>query len=1409
MAMNPIWTTRPIFVSSTFLDMQAERDHLRNVVFPELEERLRERCHYLEPVDLRFYDIAAKIKQDHDTGAIKHDHARELLVLKVCLREIYRSRPFLIAMIGDRYGEILPQDLVLAAAGEAGFSTDPCGKSITALELNYALSEHPGQCRRTHVYLRGPLPYERMGPVAAAYSHRHSGEPGATELADRVDAMKEVLERDPRLAGRVHRYSARWDEKASPPSVAGLDAWGREVVEHLWKDLEEETRAFIHPPPTTWDERERQALEEAIARHARTFVGLEKGRETLTRSLVDFALAPTPIGSDSAGGEVVWGRCLTGAAGAGKSALLAQVYRELTRPDSPVGGKVVVLAAAPGTGLQSALVDPMLRRWTIELARALDVTVPAGDDSSTESRFHELLAAASTGRRVVLIIDALDQFEPTIQAQHLTWLPQRWPANARLITAAIPGLQSKSLAGRSGVEVKELETMDSAEAREIVRAVYLRYHRPASDDIVAIVIDKKSEEGKLACGNPLWTQLAAEELNLLDAEDFVRVEQMQGVPHEERVRRLGLEIARELPPDVEQLYNRMLHRAAEMFGEPLTSAFVALMAAGRQGWRESDFRALLPVLSGEAWDSLKFACLRRIFRAHLVTRGGAGQWDFAHQQMRVVTAKRRFSGPPVAQPGPWIKELAAYTQKVQNSEVELRPGLPYKIVRQLHLAMRVPGVGNAPPTVDECIADHLERLPRADPFRQSEEPYHIVRTGDPARFVHYIESMSADDVDYAVAALADYVAADGHNPEQRNLQWVISTFDIARDPKKKFLLLSLVPRHMDDKLEGRVDLSVRFQLAKAAVDRLEGLRSEAPDDQEIARHAAIGISSLADLCRKRGEIEKAIAYQRRAQIITDALDSPQSAGALQLHAMIENRRMLAEQLAPNDVPAALELLEPTIVRARDACKQFPESKDLQWKLALCLTQYGNFLYAAEMAEEALGFVQEGLAIAGTAPAREQSAGFDALFLSASHLVLAIIHEKLGNVADARANLATAGRICDESLSRDPTDAKLRHQKARLLLHRRHIPEITGDPKRSIEDAKTALQIAEDLLAADSQNLEYSDLRSRAIATLREAHDGATFAAELRSEVEQRWQQYKAAPHQFTARRLVESLGLLGAQLVREEGGVSDKESSLSFRRVHNLILLWRERGESLGDDCDKMMSGIEEGYIAFGDSDLLNLDSLPFEQGGALMDVPKLSPPRRSDGAASSEQSLAGNGSTVRPSLRHRVEELRKAHIESPREEMRRTLEAFLEAQQKREKEALAERAKLEQGIRAWQTDKRPGYADVNARAVEAIRNGHLKSAENMLTGLLNSIDPSTLRERSSYIVVNQAICLFLQRRDKEALSLLRSRVSANNAGRRQLEAEYDKWSQTLTLVERALWKTIGVRIRSRGFAPLSLLKAD
>ena len=67
------WISRPVFLTSTFRDMHAERDYLRTHIFPQLEERLRQRRHHLEPIDLRW---------GVETVTVDQQQSKELLVLQ-------------------------------------------------------------------------------------------------------------------------------------------------------------------------------------------------------------------------------------------------------------------------------------------------------------------------------------------------------------------------------------------------------------------------------------------------------------------------------------------------------------------------------------------------------------------------------------------------------------------------------------------------------------------------------------------------------------------------------------------------------------------------------------------------------------------------------------------------------------------------------------------------------------------------------------------------------------------------------------------------------------------------------------------------------------------------------------------------------------------------------------------------------------------------------------------------------------------------------------------------------------------------------------------------------------------------------------------------------------------------------
>lgn len=78
-----------LFISSTFADMNVERDALTRI-FPQINELCNRRGVEFIPLDLRW--------------GITEEDSREGRVIDACLSEIDEARPFFIGIIGNRYG---------------------------------------------------------------------------------------------------------------------------------------------------------------------------------------------------------------------------------------------------------------------------------------------------------------------------------------------------------------------------------------------------------------------------------------------------------------------------------------------------------------------------------------------------------------------------------------------------------------------------------------------------------------------------------------------------------------------------------------------------------------------------------------------------------------------------------------------------------------------------------------------------------------------------------------------------------------------------------------------------------------------------------------------------------------------------------------------------------------------------------------------------------------------------------------------------------------------------------------------------------------------------------------------------------------------------------------------------------
>ena len=155
-----------LFISSTFVDMEAERDLLIRQVFPSLSAFCAERGVRLVPFDLRWGITEAQSRQGSTievTRCVVGQLATKVLLTyclscfcalrwakKICLREVDRSRPYFLALLGSRYGwaqpvnEEAPRDALLDATMERAARAHPwlaryTDRSITELEVRHAV----------------------------------------------------------------------------------------------------------------------------------------------------------------------------------------------------------------------------------------------------------------------------------------------------------------------------------------------------------------------------------------------------------------------------------------------------------------------------------------------------------------------------------------------------------------------------------------------------------------------------------------------------------------------------------------------------------------------------------------------------------------------------------------------------------------------------------------------------------------------------------------------------------------------------------------------------------------------------------------------------------------------------------------------------------------------------------------------------------------------------------------------------------------------------------------------------------------------------------------------------------------------------------------------------------------------
>lgn len=573
--MPKAWKTVRVFISSTFRDMHAERDHLVRFVFPHLREELLKRRIHLVDVDLRW-------------GVTSEQDA-----LEVCREIIDECRPRFICILGGRYG------------------WTPQGKeqSITAAEIQYAVLDRLHAKEYRYFYFRDPQVTASIPESAArAGGYRESASPEEIERHGKEQAEALARRRTEKLEATKQAivdagfepfvYPARWDD--AQQRLVDLETFGARVYADLLWSINDE---FGTQPPEALDEftEENAAMEAFVEeRVERYIVG---SRQTLLDEMTAFAEA------DGKPSILV----LTGKAGLGKSALLGKFYQDYVQkhPDE-IAIPHFVGASAGSTDLRRTL-----RRFCHELGKVSGSQEEIPQDvKELVKQFAALLKQVAGSRRVVLLIDALNQFDATDNAHSMYWLPDDLPPGVRVIVSSLdhPGLEALHRR-RERIREIALQTLTQDDGRAIVEGYLQRYHKRMTQEQVEALLEKPES------GSPLYLLVALEELRTLGTYEEIS-DRIRALPGQ--VRLMFLWILKE------RLSNDPGFRDSDgrLIGAELVRKFVSCLGVSRHGLSHAELVDL--IAPGDPLGNV--AALQRLLRPYLMCRGEL--MDFYHTQLR-------------------------------------------------------------------------------------------------------------------------------------------------------------------------------------------------------------------------------------------------------------------------------------------------------------------------------------------------------------------------------------------------------------------------------------------------------------------------------------------------------------------------------------------------------------------------------------------------------------------------------------------------------------------------------------------------------------------------------------------------------------------------------------------------------
>jgi len=636
------WKTVQLFISSTFIDMHAERDYLIKHVFPELTQWCEERKIRLFDVDLRWGVTTEEKESNH--------------ALRKCLENIDDCRPFFLCLLGQRRGTVLNDRTRLEYEMRHSLTSEISEETKTEYP---GVEKHDGKRTMTEMEVEHAdlEPMERIvdgvrsAPTqesSAVYFERDAGwlseaqgfTEGFTELHRRAYTNAEVLKwgGNPaeaeaemqafrariRAKGReIVPYFCRWSFSAESPELSE-EKWGEEKVgdvlrkgrlmdfvagdkrisfkEALMAQIQqailssEEFKERIEPCVVSTDkyvlDKEQQEIFVQIASEG--YVPRSEFETSLAQYINDSGETRPFL--------------LRAKAGLGKTTLLAHFVHSADSTFDKAHGIYRFCGASDLT------TDP-LTLWN-SICKETKVFAPETLDGLRQRMPEILREMAEVGIRHI-VIDAVNQMQHG--EEMLEYLPDHLPPGLKLVLSVAETEADRQKIDRfHGCELKELD--DETIIQRLID-LFLCRHMKSLDE------ERKNEFCALKPINPLFLKVVLHELHFFGVHEKLKEK---------------IEAYKNDPLDA---FDKMLHRLETDIGYQVIVKAVpflfGLLSHARYGLTEKEMLACFRQQFPEEDDESLLGTIRfylRQVRPFMARRNG--RVDFLYRQFQEAAAAR-------------------------------------------------------------------------------------------------------------------------------------------------------------------------------------------------------------------------------------------------------------------------------------------------------------------------------------------------------------------------------------------------------------------------------------------------------------------------------------------------------------------------------------------------------------------------------------------------------------------------------------------------------------------------------------------------------------------------------------------------------------------------------------------------